>query len=162
MEKQTKNCDYNIDCPSCMSVCLSDRLFALVCSCSKKIKETIFWLSLLMFWGSVPSYVSRGLFVSSRHGVPLLSFTWKFVETWSPSLFRDGAGVNKREEFASFHCKLSSQELGVCLSVCQSVFFSVCQGWATCCKVEKAKLSSNKKLGKIVYPKVWIYKLPIF
>ena len=129
MEKQKQNCDYNIDCPSCMSVCLSVRPFALVCSCSKKIKETIFWLSLLMFWGSVPSYVSRGLFVSSRHDVPLLSFTWKCVETWSPSLFRDGGGGGEQKGGV---CIVSLQtvlarawSLSVCLSVCLSFFLSV-------------------------------------
>lgn len=45
----------------------------------------------------------------------------KFVETRSAFVQRDG-GVHN-EESALFYCKPSSQELGVCLSVCLSVSY---------------------------------------
>lgn len=148
---KTQNCGCNVrpSCPACLSSWLTASLLSVLCGKKKwnKIKgKTIFWLSLLTFWGSVPSYVSRGLFVffSSQFGAPLQGVPRFFFLAPCPCGLQGrlgrgtGSGFHekkaqgrKRAECASLRHKPSfcKSSESVCLSVCRSVCLSV---WLVC------------------------------
>lgn len=157
MKKQNCGCNVRPSCPACLSSWLTASLLSVLCGKKKwnKIKgKTIFWLSLLTFWGSVPSYVSRGLFV-------FFFFSVRCPSARRPPFFflapcpcglqgrlgrgagsgfhekkkKQGKNLRKRAECASLRrkpsfCKSSESVcLSFCLSVCLACAFTVS---ATC------------------------------
>lgn len=133
----------------CLSSWLTASLLSVLCGKKKwnKIKgKTIFWLSLLTFWGSVPSYVSRGLFVFFLLStVPLCKASPVFFLAPYPSRLQGrlgrgtGSGFSRKKKKGNKSTKkgrvrvVASQtvlfararSLSVCLSVCRSVCLSV-------------------------------------
>lgn len=148
MKKQNCGCNVRPSCPACLSSWLTASLLSVLRGKKKwnKIKgKTIFWLSLLTFWGSVPSYVSRGLFVffffsvrcPSARRPPFFFFSPMSVRTPRSSRQRDRFGFSRKKKKnkekiyekgpSARRCIANrpfarARSLSVCRSVCLSVW----------------------------------------